>query len=148
MHQTLTNPPGGTPGVPTAARNQRRVLSVEETRDAVRREHARVRGGRDGEFAVVLFRVRAAGPKGRSLLSSKRLAAVLLRADGQASSAVGWFDRRHLCVVIPGVSAAAAGVAAARVCDAMGRGGHHRPRAVACGYPARAGGRIDRVAVV
>ena len=131
---------GRTPAVAPAG-----LLGREELRVAIRREQARVRGG--GEFAVVLFRVKAAGPKGRSLLPANRLAGVLLRAAGEAD-AVGWFDKRHLCVVMPGISAAAAGVSAARVCDAMARGGGPRPRAVACGYPGRTGSPLDRMPVV
>lgn len=137
---TGTRPPVGTLSGPA-----RRVLTRDEVREEIRRQQARTDLG--AEFAVVLFRAKGAGPRGRSLVSAPRLAGALLRV-ARAADAVGWFDKRHLCAVMPGTSAAAASVTAARVCDAMSRGGGPRPKAVACGYPGRTALGLDRLAVV
>ena len=108
--------------------------SQEQIDRMIARETARAE--RDGNhFSVALFRVKRGrnGALRRVAVSERRLALTLLRRV-RLTDEVGWFDDRHLCVLLPDTSAAGARIVADSVCDLVAHKST-RPIAVIYSYP-------------
>jgi lipopolysaccharide/colanic/teichoic acid biosynthesis glycosyltransferase len=135
MHVSYAGDAHGGGSRPPAAhpRGLRDLLTEDRVQGVIRRETSRAdRTGR--EFSVVLFRVKPAGRRGRKpAVSTCRLARALLGRIRETDD-VGWFDDRHLCVVLPETPVAGARVFAARTCDEVARY-QLRPAATVYGYP-------------
>ena len=81
------------------------------------------RAERNGKhFSVVLFRVKGSrtGASRKAAVSERRLARTLSRRI-RLTDEVGWFDEKHLCVLLTDTPAAGARVFAEGVCDELAR---------------------------
>ena len=113
----------------TWKRTLRHLLTPEHMTIAVQRETARA--DRNGaQFALVLFRTRN---KDLQSLSNIRLAKIVLHRV-RATDDVGWFDERHLAVLLPDTAPAGAWRFADQVCTLISAKGT-RPLCSVYSYP-------------
>ena len=110
-------------------RTLRQMLTPEHMTIAVQRETARA--DRNGaQFALVLFRTRN---KDLQSLSNIRLAKIVLHRV-RATDDVGWFDERHLAVLLPDTAPSGAWRFADQVCTLIAAKGT-RPLCSVYSYP-------------
>ena len=114
-----------------AKRTVRTLLSPPQLNHAMMRESTRV-DRKGGMLSLVLFRLSRGGKNSRSAV---RLARTILQRI-RITDDVGWFDKDHLGLLLPGTATAGAWRLAQQVCEVVALRGH-RPLCTMYTYPAQ-----------